>query len=235
MAFGLGSRIVLYHMHHAYAAYTWTFARADSLAIGALVALSMRDRADWKTLVKWARILAVPALCAVVVMRVLNPECTTGPGPSPNFAMGTFAITCLGIFFASCLAMAVCLRDGSHMHRVLGSSFLRFFGKYSYCLYICHVPLIVVLVRMGIYSDHLTNRLHSKFLAVVAVNGIAFGASIAVALLSWNLYEKHWLKLRDLSFLRREERPLANLRMRSEVLLEKMSPAAQRITDQENA
>ncbi len=207
MALGLGSRIVLYQMHQTYAAYTWTFARADSLAIGALVALCARDRQDWKSLLKWARILAAPALCAVVALRVLNPECTTGPAASPNFGMGTFAITGLGIFFGSCLAMAVCLREGSSMHRVLGSPFLRFFGKYSYCLYICHVPIIVFLVRVGIFSDHLTSRLHSKFLAVIVVNGIAFAASIVTALLSWNLYEKHWLKLKDLPFLRREEPP----------------------------
>lgn len=206
MAFGFGLRAFLYGIHLPFAAYTWTFCRADSLAIGAIVALSARDAHDWKMLVKWARFLALPALCAVLALRVLNPLCKTGPGNSPNFFIGTFAISLLGIFFGSCLAMAVCLRQESRMHRFLGSPFLRFFGKYSYCMYICHMPLIAFLAKIGLQSDHLTTVLQNKLLAIVLVNGIAFAATIAIALVSWNLFEKQWLKLKDLPFLLREDR-----------------------------
>jgi peptidoglycan/LPS O-acetylase OafA/YrhL len=118
--------------------------------------------------------------------------------------MSTFAFSFLGIFFGGCLTMAVGLREESVTHRMLESSFLRFFGKYSYCLYICHVPLIIVFAKAGLETNHLTHVLHNKFLAVVAVNGIAFAASIVIALLSWNLFEKQWLKLKNLSSLRRE-------------------------------
>lgn len=201
MALGFVSRVVLYRIHLSDAAYTWTFCRADALAIGAMVALSARNPHDWKILVKWARFLALPALCAVVVLRVLNPDCTTGPGSSPNFFMGTFAISLVGIFFGGCLALAICLPQESLMHRFLGSSFLRFFGKYSYCLYVCHFPLIVFFARTGLHGNHLTKVLHNQLLAVVAVNGIAFAASITVALASWNLFEKQWLKLKNLPFL----------------------------------
>jgi peptidoglycan/LPS O-acetylase OafA/YrhL len=207
MAFGFALRAVLYGIHLPTAAYTWTFCRSDALAIGAIVALAARDSRDWKTVVKWAPRLALPALFAVILVRILNPLCTTGPGSSPSFFMGTFAISLVGIFFGSCLAMAVCLRQESRMHRILGSSFLRFFGKYSYCLYICHVPIIVVFAKIGMNSDHLTKLLHHKLLAVVAVNGAAFAATIAIALVSWNLFEKQWLKLKDLPFLRREDQP----------------------------
>jgi len=207
MAFAFASRAVLYGFHLPYAAYMWTFCRADSLAVGALVALCARDPQHWKTLVKWARFLALPAICAVIGVRILNPECTTGPGSSPNFFMGTFALSLLGIFFGSCVAMAVCLRQGTFMHRFLGSPFLRFFGKYSYCMYICNVPLIVFFSKAGLNSDHLFHFVHNEFLAVLTLNGLAFAATIGVALASWNLYEKQWLKLKDLPILHRAERP----------------------------
>ncbi len=205
MALGFILRVVLYRFHLPIAAYTLTFCRADSLAIGALVALCARAPRDWKTLEKWASFLALPALCTVIAIRVLNPEATSSPGSSPNFYMGTFAISLLGIFFGSCLTMAVSLRQESLTHRILGSSFLRFFGKYSYCLYVCHMPLVVFFAKLGLRSDRLTGLLQNKLLAVVAVNGIAFAASIAVALASWNLFEKQWLKLKDLPFLQRED------------------------------
>ena len=206
MGFGLLLRLVFYGIHLPSAAYTLTFSRADSLAVGAIVALAARDPQDWKALVKWAKILAVPALCGVVIMRVLNPLCTTGPGSSPNLYMGTFGISLVGIFFGACLTMAICLQHGSVVHRFLGSSFLRFFGKYSYCLYICHLPLIVLFAKVGLNSNHLSKVLGDKFLAIVAVNGIAFAASIVISLLSWTLFETHWLKLKDLPFLQRADR-----------------------------
>jgi peptidoglycan/LPS O-acetylase OafA/YrhL len=207
MALGLVLRAVLYAIHLPSAAYTLIFCRADSLAIGALVALSARDPRDWKTLVKWARYLTFPALCAVVVVRVLNPLSTTGPGSSPTFFMSTLEISFVGIFFGGCLALGIRLHPESPVHRFLGSPFLRFFGKYSYCMYICHLPIIVFFAKIGLHSDRLTERLHNQLLAVVAVNGIAFAATIAISLASWNLFEKQWLKLKDLPFLRRQDGP----------------------------
>jgi peptidoglycan/LPS O-acetylase OafA/YrhL len=45
-------------------------------------------------------------------------------------------------------------------------------------------------------------------LAVLLVNVIAFAMSIAIALVSWNLFEKQWLKLKYLPFLQREDEPV---------------------------
>lgn len=205
MVLGLSLRAFLYWIHLPIAAYTWTFCRADSLAAGAIVALSVRDPDDWKTLLKWARRLALPLFSAIVLVRVLSPDCTDGPGASPSFLMGTFELTLAGIFFGSCIAMAIALRAEHPASRLLGSAFLRFFGKYSYCLYVCHVPMITVFATAGLNSDHLLKYLHSELLAVLAINAIGFAMSITVAFASWHLYEKQWLKLKDLPFLRRQD------------------------------
>lgn len=215
MAFGLGLRILLYGIHLPYAAYTWTFSRADSLAIGAIVALAARDAGDWKKLLRWAPSLAALACVGVIVLRLFSPLATAGPGSTPTFLMGTIAITLLGIFFGGCLTMAVCSRPESPVHRVLGSSFLRFFGKYSYCLYVCHAPLIIFFAKVGLNADHFTELLHNKFLAVVGVNFVAFAFTIAIALASWNLFEKQWLKLKDLPSLRREDPPAGTVESES--------------------
>ena len=49
MMLALTLRAALYWLHFPFAAYTWTICRADSLAIGALVALAARNADDWKT------------------------------------------------------------------------------------------------------------------------------------------------------------------------------------------
>jgi peptidoglycan/LPS O-acetylase OafA/YrhL len=59
---------------------------------------------------------------------------------------------------------------------------LRFLGKYSYALYVIHAPLTgVVKHRLG---------------GILGFS-VAWIASIVLALLSWNLLEKHFLKLKD--------------------------------------
>lgn len=63
---------------------------------------------------------------------------------------------------------------------------------------------VVLFVKIGIHTDKLTGILGSKILAVLAVNVLAGVFSVAIALLSWNLYQKQWLKLKDLPFLNRQ-------------------------------
>jgi peptidoglycan/LPS O-acetylase OafA/YrhL len=211
MAVALALRALLYWLHLPFAAYTWTICRADSLAVGAAVALAARAPGDWKILLKWARRLALPALGAIILARILNPRCTVGPGDTPTFFMNTFELTLAAIFFAASIGLAVASHRESLGHRLLASSFLRFFGKYSYCLYICHLPVIVLLAKAGLNCAHLAGKLHSELLSVLAVDSVAFAASIMIAFLSWHLYEKQWLKLKNLRGLRREHHLPAQL------------------------
>lgn len=197
-------RGVFFELHLPIASYTWTICRADSLAIGAIVALAFRDPEDWKVLSKWARRLALPALCGIIVVRALNPDCLAGPGDAPSLSMDTLTISLNGIFFASCIALAMGTPTGSRTRRILGTPFLRFFGKYSYGLYVCHLPIIAVLAKAGFTSDQLARRLHTnELVGVLVINAVGFAASLTVALASWHLYEKQWLKLKNLPALRR--------------------------------
>ncbi|MGA7520946.1 MAG: acyltransferase [Acidobacteriaceae bacterium] len=206
MALAFTLRGVFFEIHLPIAAYTWTICRADSLAIGAIVALAFRDPDDWKVLLKWARRLALPALGGIILVRALNPNCLAGPGDVPSLSMDTLAISLNGIFFASCIALAMGSPIGSRSRRTLGTPVLRFFGKYSYCLYVCHLPIVTVLAKAGFSNDQLALRLHTnQFVGAVVVNVICFAVSLAVALASWNLYEKQWLKLKNLPALRRRD------------------------------
>lgn len=205
MVFALAMRAVMYSLHLPFAAYLWTFCRVDSLAVGAIVALASRDADDSFTLLKWARRLAGPLFCAIILARILNPKCTVGPGDTPTWFMNIFGFTLTGVFFAACIAIAVASRQESFGHRVLASPVLRFFGKYSYCLYVCHLPIIVTFAKFGLNCHDLAGRLHSELLSVIVVDAVALGVSIAIAYASWHLYEKHWLKLKKLPGLQHQQ------------------------------
>ena len=82
------------------------------------------------------------------------------------------------------------------------SRLLRFFGKYSYGLYVFHYPLIPVLI-LFFPMERITACFGSVFLGKIAYIAAAIAASLVLAMLSWHLYEKHFLKLKDVLASRR--------------------------------
>jgi len=197
IVFSLCLRVTFQRFQMDVAAYVLTFCRLDSLAIGALVGLALRDDRHWRIAEKIAPLLTALAATGLIVLMWVTGALSFGA-----FWMGTAGITLWGLFFGGCLVIALQAKAGSLVSRGCSSHFLRFFGKYSYALYICHQPLILGLVSRGIDSDRLTLVLGSKLLGVLALNAIAFSIATLLAFLSWHLFEKQFLKLRDLPALR---------------------------------
>jgi peptidoglycan/LPS O-acetylase OafA/YrhL len=114
-----------------------------------------------------------------------------------GFWMGSVGISLWGLVFGGCLVLALRAQPGSMIHGIASTRWLRFFGKYSYCLYVCHQPLINLLGQAGFNGDKLTGILNSRIWAAVTVNIVAFVVAVCIALASWHLFEKHFLRLKD--------------------------------------
>ena len=121
---------------------------------------------------------------------------------SGGLAMDTLGLLFSTVFFGGFLAIAVNAPPGSRVNRFTAAPVLRFFGKYSYALYVFHQPLAIVLRRAGMTVEHLSRALGGRPAAVVAINGIDFALSIALAFASWHWFEKQFLKLKNLPLLR---------------------------------
>ena len=95
---------------------------------------------------------------------------------------------------------------------VFRNAVLRFFGKYSYGIYVFHWVLSPMLERffspqkMGAASG-------SNFVGVALSMAIAIGSSVLVAVLSWHLYEKHFLKLKRFFEYRKEDEAWPSARL----------------------
>jgi peptidoglycan/LPS O-acetylase OafA/YrhL len=104
----------------------------------------------------------------------------------------TIGIAGLAVFFASSIASAVSAAESSRFRRLVENNSLCAIGKCSYGMYVFHSLILVATVRS--FPTHSDLPLFiAKPIAVIWVLAAGFGS----AWLSYNLYEKHFLRLKQ--------------------------------------
>ncbi len=166
--------------------YYVTQARLDGLAVGASIALLVSEPV-------WLGRLRRHAASAMIAATVLFAISRSG-FPVVGQTMSPLRYLGVAVFYGSLLVFALCSTT-SRLAHLLKSSFLRFYGRYSYALYVIHVPAMSVLRHFGVYPDRLSvggSELAGQLLYVAIVVPII----TLLAWLSWHLFEKHFLKLK---------------------------------------
>jgi peptidoglycan/LPS O-acetylase OafA/YrhL len=189
----LGVRIFLVAMRshpgfgYAYLPYAPTFACADNLLFGC--ALCTLLRTHWRPAILRLAPRAFAFLsAALAVTFVVN----RGFNWQGKLFMPTIGFTLVGLACATLIAMA--LRPRSATQRLFASPLLRFFGRYSYGLYVFHYSIEGAVSHP--LRRFLTDHLHSRALAVLG-DGLVVGTlSVAAALLSYHLFEIRFLRLK---------------------------------------
>lgn len=196
----VGSMVVRWVMaRNGYTEYqilTFTPARVDSLGLGALLAVLVQGRAapDWLTV--WGRRLFWPLTAAAVgVLLVLGEH--SGEQMWWTYTLITAAAGCLIVYGSSSA-------EGSATYRFLNARWLRRTGEISYGLYVFHVPIRALLIR--VFPERLVMGFQLPWLLVFAV--MCLVASYVVAELSWRLFESRVLKLKKYFAYTEGRRPL---------------------------
>jgi peptidoglycan/LPS O-acetylase OafA/YrhL len=175
------------------ATYVLPFARMDALLLGALVALAVRELGSVAPLARHApRVLAASGTVAAATL-AFAPARMSWSSP----AVQTVGLTAIAVFFAALLVTAVAAPESSRWGQVLRAPSLRTFGKYSYALYIFHPLVLAVLQANGWGASRFAGfgagvqiGVHLVFAAFATL------VSLGAAWLSWNLMEKHFLRLK---------------------------------------
>jgi peptidoglycan/LPS O-acetylase OafA/YrhL len=169
------------------AAYVLTPCRMDALAAGALLAVLAHNKPPAEILRRFGCIGLISALLfAAYYVQVVR---------HPGFADAAYSIAGYSIV-AFMFATLICLVLGGGWPATLMSwRPLRFFGVYSYGIYIYHGVLLGYLEswfsirRMSFNTDHIWIGVLPHYVLCVA-------GSALVAFLSYHLLEKHFLKLK---------------------------------------
>ncbi len=165
-------------------------ARVDGLIVGAMLAVLARDPEGWRQLRRLMPFMAVAAVVALVLIYrrdLLAPtETWTEIAAYPSLAL-------LG---GAAIISGIDPRGGSIARRLWAHPLLRFFGRYSYGLYLWHqlafawfAAHILPPSRLPVIAgSHLPG--HALFIV------LAFAVSVGWALASWYLVEYPFLRLK---------------------------------------
>ena len=149
----------------------------------ALVYSSLKDRIRSVTLyVFFGSLLAFSGLCMMAFPFIIPYR-----GSIPLAIAGyTLAAT----FSASLIGILVTHPETGIVRKIFRNRILSFFGKYSYSMYLLHVPISIAIIR-PLLEFSLSGR--RGFLLFVF---LSYLFTILSAVTTWNLLEKHMLSLK---------------------------------------
>lgn len=161
-----------------------TFFRADALAVGALIALVARDK-EWRDwLVPVASVTALVTGLLLIPLLALNRRALMIPE------------TLLAWHFGSLIVIAVSGSWDRWTGWLWNNGALQWISRYSYGMYVFQNLLIAVMAPL-ITSESMCASLGSILWGRLAYTGIMSALTLAVAMLSWHLFEQRFLGLKD--------------------------------------
>jgi peptidoglycan/LPS O-acetylase OafA/YrhL len=167
--------------------------RLDGLALGAFLAVTARQPAGFKWLVQ-----ALPKVMAVVVaLLALGVVWTRLVSRQGLELVGAMRPPLLLILLACLLIWALVAPERSTISRFFRSRPMVFLGTYSYGLYVYH-HFISYYLTTNQTELELARWLGSHGTAVALQATLGVSASLVVAYLSYELFEKRFLRLKRL-------------------------------------
>jgi peptidoglycan/LPS O-acetylase OafA/YrhL len=169
--------------------YVLTQYRADALATGALIAWLLRR--GWLHGQGGAGL----ALAAAALVGVIGVCWADGSGWWANAWMQRAGYSLLSLTGAGMLVAAVVQPPTAVWPRILSAGWLRAFGKYSYCLYLIHLP-VMRIVRAFVLAPGDFAMFGPVWAGQLVFYAAATIPAFALAWMSWRVFEAPILKLK---------------------------------------
>ncbi len=179
-------RMIVMTRYNYESAYTLLPSRMDALLIGAAVALLARGEGGIPGWVK-SPILSGSLLAAYVYSLVVGVPGVLGANLGFTIEPLTFGALLVALVYRERLPV---------LKAFFTSRFLRFFGKYSYAIYVFHLAVIVSLPAL-IKATYRQLGIAAGAPGIFAFGVIALLITVAAAVISWTVLEKRALALKD--------------------------------------
>jgi len=170
--------------------YVLTPCRFDGLALGAAISLVLRGQVDPVRMRSIARKVLVAS--GVALGGIFAWYGSLHAGLAITQSLG---LTLLAFLFGALLTLAVLSSTESRIVRTANMRGLRTFGKYSYAIYLLH-QLVFAGIERVIPPLELSRWLGNGLPAYSSCFIVASAISLLVAMASWYLFERHFLRLK---------------------------------------
>jgi len=170
--------------------FVLTWYRLDGLAIGALLAVAHR-RGFFPLVDRWVPIVLIVCLAGLIVCAI--------EGGHPwwwNRRMQQYGYSLIAVAAGAMLVSAVSRPADSWWPRLLSGGWLRAFGKYSYALYLIHIPVMRAVGTYTFYPGEYETLGIPRWITQVLFYGAATAPAFALAWLSWRFFEAPILRLK---------------------------------------
>lgn len=175
--------------HDWIAAYVWTPFRSDALALGSLAAVLLARTPDRAVLRRRA------GFALALTGGLLVPAIAFTAWTRDGVFVPTAGYTLLAAFFAALVLTAALVPATHPLSRLCSAGVLRFFGRYSYGIYVFHVFAVAWIAAVRPRFDFalgLDSLAAELLLSRAAILALTLGA----AWLSWHAFEKHFVALK---------------------------------------
>jgi peptidoglycan/LPS O-acetylase OafA/YrhL len=185
----LARLLLLAQLPDTLAFHTFTVARMDGLALGALVALSVRRPGGLTQVRRWAAPAAIVGGTVFTAVVVFEQGMT-----SHQIGLHDAVLLTASPYLAGAAVCAAITTHGTGFwHRLFTRWTVRQIGQYSYAIYLLHPPIAYVMDRLGWRPPQTPEAGVGPSLAYVA--GL-IGVTIAISAISWHGFEQRFLRLK---------------------------------------
>lgn len=182
------------HATSADSIYVMTHYRIDTLVTGGLLALGWRTPAIRSALERHAGKATAVLLIAIVAGLTTSLGFDWHHWSPVQQAAG---FTLIALFFAAGHVVCLQLSGDSIFYQILTCSPAIWLGRLSYGMYLFHRPIEVVAMELGLHPGlHIQKGVPNWTYVLVYILGNALATAL-LAWLTWNLFEKHILRLKD--------------------------------------
>lgn len=175
-----------------YYTYRFTFCRADALMLGAMLAYAVRNIHLSQLLQRYGKAcLYGSGLLSVMLLIYAYFQDPSAGITNSNKVISSIGYTIFPLFFTFIIYNLLNSTSESLSNRFFDNTMMRFFGKYSYAIYIVHYPVIAF-----IYANFLEDFNYDPLTKVLILFVVTITSSSIIAWLSYHLFEKHFLSLK---------------------------------------
>jgi peptidoglycan/LPS O-acetylase OafA/YrhL len=169
--------------------YHSTFARFEEIVFGGLLAIFMTYSGAEQKVYRFSMSVFTIFFFVFIALCLLSLPGLPNPGYS-SIPLMLGGYTSIALFSVGLIGVFITHSQQNFLRRFFQNPILTFFGKYSYSMYLFHMT--VALVLLDIYWHSGMRGWKPYVLYIVST----YLVTTLIALLTWNLLEKHMLNLK---------------------------------------